>query len=457
MNHQEIFKRPVWQALLGLGIPSLISVLVTILYNLADMYFIGFLHDYTQTASVSLVMPVFSLLTAISMLLGSGGCTLIAQSLGAGDTESVRGYSSLCVWASVVLGLVVTTLCFGFCTPILRFLGANEEMWPYAQKYLLVLAAGAPAILLQSGLGSLVRGEGAIKPGLVSNFLSTLLNILLDPLFILAFDMGVVGAAVATVLANIAGVAFLAWYKRRSSLLLTFDPRAAAGYIRRLGKVAVLGMPNAVSNTLNGLASTFSNQLLVAYGTGAVAAMAAAGKSTMVVGIMQMGICMGVQPLIAYCYGGKDLPRLKEVMTKLLILTVGLGLALGGLGMLGSRILVGLFIQDAGVLALGQRMVLIQLISAPVVGLYYISNNFLQAAGRAVMATVASVLRQGVLLIPLLFLCDTLFGLMGIPAAHVISDLSSILIAGMLAVYTYRQVCKSLANVPETKHETFLF
>ena len=198
MQNQEIFKKPVWEAIFSMGIPSLISVLVMIIYNMADMYFIGFLNDYTQVAAVSLIMPVFSIMTAVSMLLGNGGCTLIAQALGAGEKKRARSYMSLCIWTAILLGVIIAGLIIVFSNPLLKFLGTNEEMWQYARNYMLILAVGSPAMLLNYEIACLVRGEGAIKPGLIANFVSTGMNILLDPVLILGVKMGVSGAALAT-------------------------------------------------------------------------------------------------------------------------------------------------------------------------------------------------------------------------------------------------------------------
>ena len=348
MQNQEIFKKPVWKAIFSMGIPSLISVLVMIIYNMADMYFIGFLNDYTQVAAVSLIMPVFSIMTAVSMLLGNGGCTLIAQALGAGEKKRARSYMSLCIWTAILLGVIIAGLIIVFSNPLLKFLGTNEEMWQYARNYMLILAVGSPAMLLNYAIACLVRGEGAIKPGLIANFVSTGMNILLDPVLILGVKMGVSGAALATVLSNVIGIVYLIWYKMHHEMILTFNPKPARESVRHLGRVFALGFPNAISNILNGFASTFSNQLLVLYGTSAVAAMAAAGKATMIVGLLQMGLCMGVQPLMAYYYGAGDMRRIKEVVMKLFILTLGIGVVFGAVGMLGSKALVGLFIQGFG-------------------------------------------------------------------------------------------------------------
>ena len=243
MQNQEIFKRPVWKAIFSMGIPSLISVLVMIIYNMADMYFIGFLNDYTQVAAVSLIMPVFSIMTAVSMLLGNGGCTLIAQALGAGEKKRARSYMSLCIWTAILLGVIIAGLIIVFSNPLLKFLGTNEEMWQYARNYMLILAVGSPAMLLNYTIACLVRGEGVIKPGLIANFVSTGMNILWDPVLILGVKMGVSGAALATVLSNVIGIVYLIWYKMHHEMILTFNPKPARESVRHLGRVFALGFP----------------------------------------------------------------------------------------------------------------------------------------------------------------------------------------------------------------------
>lgn len=177
--------------------------------------------------------------------------------------------------------------------------------------------------------------------------------------------------------------------------------------------------------------------------------MAAAGKATMIVGLLQMGLCMGVQPLMAYYYGAGDMRRIKEVVMKLFILTLGIGVVFGAVGMLGSKALVGLFIRDLEVVALGQKIVCIQLLSAPFAGIYYIGQNFMQATGNALMATITSVLRQGVLLIPLLYIMNAIMKMMGIPTAHVMADFISIVVTSVLTVIIYKKVKNQLKQKRE--------
>lgn len=408
---------------------------------MADMYFVGWIGDYAQVASVSLAMPVFSILMAVSTMIGNGGCTKIAQALGQHDKEKVQSYSALCVWASIIFGILFAVSCFLFCNPLLRFLGANEEMWDYTKSYLLILAAGAPIILLNHSLGGALRGEGEIKAGMLGGMLATAANIVLDPVFIIVLKLGVRGAAIATVLGNAIAVVYYFLYKASSKTDCVIEMRPSyARDIRALGSILALGLPNAISSILSGFAGTFSNQILVNYGTAAVAAMAAAGKAIMVTSMIQMGICMGIQPLLAYCYGSGDYKRLKEILQKVTILTTLLGTLLTFFIYFGREWVISLFIKDAEVVSLGASLVTYQLLMGPFIGIYYLATNFLQASGNATGASVASALRQGILLIPLLYLFSGLFQLEGLAIAHPVADGIAILFTGALSLYNYKKI-----------------
>lgn len=451
MGGGDLFRtKPVWNLIARMSVPALVSILVMLLYNMTDMYFLARTGDDAQVAAVSLVMPVFTLLMAISTMLGNGACTLIAQALGGEDMERAKTCSSLCVWGCAGFGLVFALLCFVFCGPLLDFLGANEDMRTYAQLYLLVLAAGAPVILLNHSLGGILRGEGAAKQGMVGGLVSTVTNIVLDPIFISALGLGVGGAAVATVLGNLAGAVYFLLYKKRRPSVLTLDIQYAKKNVRLLGSILALGLPNAVSSTLSGFAATFSNRLVVAYSTGAVAAMGAAGKVTMLITMVQMGVCMGVQPLMAYCHGARDHARMRETLQKLTLLTAALGLVLGMASFLAREWIVGLFLSDGELRALACHIVTITICSAPLMGFFYLGINYLQASGKALLATVVSALRQGVLLIPLLYLMEALFQLDGPPLAHVAADICSIFISLGCALWFLRQEERDAPPAPAT-------
>lgn len=438
-KQEQLFRdTSVWKAIFQMAVPSMVSIVVMIFYNMADMLFVGQTGDTAQVAAVSIVGPVFTVMMAIGTMLGGGGCVLIARTLGEKDDGKVKLYSSLCCWGSLVFGVIFTVLVLLFSTPLLHFLGANEEIWDYAKTYLTVLAIGAPVMIFTTGFGSIIRAEGAIKEGMIGNLLGTVTNIILDPVFILGLRLGVGGAAVATVLGNAVGAVYYVYYVKKKETNFTLSPVYARQDPWAIRKVLAIGIPNAMNSVLVGFASAVANQLLVQYGTNAVAAMAAAGKSTMVISMIQMGICMGVQPLLAYCYGEKNIPRIRETLVKLSALTIGIGLAVTVLCLANSRTVIALFLKDAEALALGQEIISLLVLSGPFLGLYYIGSNFLQAAGNAPLATLVSMLRQGIIFLPLLFLLNAAFGVKGNVLAHVISDIASAIIAVILALRQYR-------------------
>ena len=259
-------------------------------------------------------------------------------------------------------------------------------------------------------------------------------------LFILVLRKGVAGAAVATVIGNMVSSMFYLRYIIKKSVFLSISPRDAKRKPAALLHIIAVGLPNGISSILSGFASTFSNQLLAGYGTNAIAAMAAAGKATMVITMIQMGICMGVSPLLAYNYGAKNIPRLKEILMKTSILTFCFGLVATVGCFAGRDLLIGLFLKDTANAEIGKQMMFWLLIASPFLGFYYLSTNFLQAAGNAFLATIISVLRQGALLIPCLYGMHALMGLTGVAAAHTASDSISVITALLCLLSQYHKI-----------------
>lgn len=445
MQSERLFKEaPVWQAIGALVGPSVLSVLVMIIYNMTDLFFIGLLQDTALTAAVAVVGPVFTLASAGATVLGMGGCAVVAGSLGAGDRQDARCVSSLCGWCALLTGVLLAVVLNLFCEPILYLLGTNAEILPYATHYLRILALGAPAMIFSVSAATLLRADGAIRRGLVGNLAGSLTNILLDPLFILAFGWDIAGAAAATMLGNLVASGLYLHHILRRSDALSLRPSDALRCPTRLGRVLTLGLPNGVSSLLSGLAGSFSNRLLAAYGTNALAAMAAADKSAMVVTLVQMGICMGLQPLLSYNVGGRNLPRLRAVLSRSLGLTVGFGTLFSLFCLLAQRPLIGLFLSDPEAVFLARQLLPWLLAGSPLLGLYYLGINFLQAAGYAGSATLLSALRQGVLLVPALYGFHHLLGLPGLAAARAATDLFSAAIALLLFIMVWHKLTSSL-------------
>ena len=444
-KHEKLFRdQPVWQSIAILTVPALLSILVMIFYNMADTFFIAQLGDTAKVASVSIVSPVFSIIMALGTMLGIGASTVISVAFGAQDAEKAKNAASVCFYFGIALGAVVMILLLVFTDPLLRFLGTQPEMWDDAKQYLRVLALGTVLMLTASTTSALIRAEGAVKEGMIGNLAGTVTNILLDPLFILVFGWGVTGAAVATVLGNLVATCCYLFYIKRHAAVVSLDLKRAIKSPAVLGSILALGVPNGVSTFLSGFASTFSNQLLSTHGTDAIAAMSAASKASMMISLVQMGICMGVQPLMAYNYGAKNQARLKESLQKTALLTVLVGLTATAVCFFFRRWVIGLFLKEEAVAALGERMILWLIAGAPFLGFVYLSTNFLQATKRAGAAIVVSLLRQGLILIPLLYLFHALFGLYGIAASHLATDVLAAALSMLIFVIYYRRMRKEL-------------
>ncbi len=441
MKNEVLFRdKPVWNAIFSLAIPACITIMIMTIYNMADMFFIGMIRDTAQVAAVSIVSPMFSLIMAAATMLGAGGCSVVANAIGVGKVEEAKTFSSLCCAASLSIGIICMIVILLATTPILIVLGANNDIMKPAYTYMRMLAVGSPFMLFATGFASILRAEGAIKEGLIGNLIGTVLNIVLDPIFILVFHKGVAGAAIATVIGNVVGSAFYLYFIVKKAAVLSVNPKYAMRNPKALLYIIAIGLPNGISSLLSGVASTFSNKLLSTYGTNAIAAMAAAGKVVMVISMIQMGICMGVQPLMAYNYGAKNTQRLKEILKKLAILTVVLGSIVTITCFMARKSLIGMFLKEAKVAALGESVVPYLILVSPLIGIYYLSTNFLQAAVKALPATIISVLRQGGILIPCLYLMEHFMGFMGIAAAHAVADLISVIVAAIAIAWILREI-----------------
>ena len=251
MKNEALFRTgSVWKSIFSMAVPSIIIILVMVLYNMADMFFVGCLGDTAQVAAVSVVGPVFSILAAVATMLGAGSSAIIARCFGAGEIEQGKTCSSLCFWTSFFLGVLVSIGLLVGRVPLLGMLGSNAEIFPYAERYLQVLALGAPFFILSNSMAMLVRAEGAVKEGMIGNLLGTLVNCIFDPLFILVLNFGVSGAAAASVLGNLVATACYLRYIVKHGTVLTVDFRPALKKPQMLGELLAIGLPNGISSQL---------------------------------------------------------------------------------------------------------------------------------------------------------------------------------------------------------------
>ncbi len=451
-RQKEIFESDnLWKSIMSMVIPALLAILVMLLYNLADMVFVGQTGDTAQVAAVSIVGPVFNLIMAVAMLLSAGGTVIISKDLGAKEEEHAQQISATCIWGALILRVLSSVMIIGFNRPLLLFLGTTTDTYSYAKTYMVILAIGAPFLLISNMLGQLLRAEGAVKEGLIGNLTGTLVNIILDPVFILTMGMGVSGAAIATVLGNIVATMYYLRYMRKKAIVLNMKLSNAMKNPLLIFSVMVLGLPNAVSTVLSGFANSFANQLLSKYGSDTIAANAAAGRINQIIVMVLMGICMGAQPLISYNYGAGNLKKLSGIMKRILLFSVVVGTVTTICVIALRSAAIGLFLKDEAVVALAESIISLLMLSSPFLGFFYLSTNFLQATGRAMGATVISTLQKGALLIPLLFLLESFSGFYGIIYAYIAADFSAVVIASIALFISWIKVKKQL--MPKCRNE----
>lgn len=444
MKTEELFERaPVWKSIFKMCLPTVVIMLVMTVYNMADMVFVGQTGIAAQVAAVSLASPFFLLQMTLSTWIGGGGCTVISAALGAKNTEKAKAAGAACILLSLVGGILLGGAALLFPNTFLHFFGADAATWDYTAQYLQILALGTPVIVFSNVFANLVRAEGAVQTAVLLNMLGTVANIILDPLFISGLNLGVQGAAIATVFGNIFTACGLLFYLRRRDTILTLNMRKAFHMPHVFREIFALGIPGSVSNLLMSAVNTITNRIVIAYGADTVAEMGAGGKAGMIVAMVVMAIALGVQPMFAYLYGAGNTARLRETFRKSGILAVSLGIVLSVVCFIFRFPICGLFLKDEALVASAAHITALGLLGMPLIGVYYLAVNYLQSVGKAAQASVLSVLRQGAVYVPLLLSLHGLFGLFGVFYAAPAADIFSTLLAVFLL---YRAIKKDLVS-----------
>lgn len=434
-NNRELFEdAPVGKAVAVMAVPTMISMLVVVIYNMADTFFIGQTGDPMQVAAVSLATPVFMVFMALGNLFGIGGSSAISRALGERKPDRARNISSFCCYGSLGLGIFMALVFLTGMNGILKLIGASENTVGYARNYLSYIAFGGPFIMFGTAFGNILRGEGASKESMIGNMIGTVTNIVLDPVMILVFRWGVAGAAIATVIGNMAASAYYLQYflRKKSSLSIRFKDFRMGDRIAV--SVASIGIPASLNNILMSCANIVLNHVLAGYGDTPVAAMGVAMKANMLVVLLQIGLCAGIQPLIGYNYGAGNKKRLMKVFWFTGACAVVMGTLLTVFMVIAREGIIQAFINDEAVIDYGIRMVIALQISGPVIGILFLCINVLQGMGKALPSLILTICRQGLIFIPLVFLLNGLFGLEGVIYAQPGADFVSIVLASLICM-----------------------
>ena len=451
LKNIDVFeKEPVPVAVLKLAIPTVLSMIVAVFYNMVDTFFVGMTNDKFQVAAVSVATPVFLFFMAAGNIFGVGGSSFLSRALGEKKYDKVKKISSFCLYSGIFVGILGAVLMFSFMTQILNAVGTSENTFGFAKEYLSWIAYGGPVIVVSTAFTNLIRGEGAAQSSMKGMMAGTIANIILDPIFILdsflgipCLGFGVAGAAIATVLGNIISIIFFFIHVCKPTSVLSLNPKYFQIRNGILKGVLLIGLPASITNILMSLSSIVMNKFLVTYGDAAVAGMGLAMKANMLVIFVQLGFGMGIQPLVGYNYGAKNYHRMKNSMKFAVLCNVIAGVALTALYFIFTRQIISIFFkEDETVLAIGVKMLRALMLSTPVIGIQFVLNFSFQAMGKAKESLTLAISRQGFIFLPAIIVFDHFFQLNGLIFAQPVADLCSITLALIMFAFMNKEFKK---------------
>lgn len=439
-NSQELFESAsIPKAFLKLTIPTVLSKLVMVLYNLVDTWFISATNDTALVAAVSLCLPVLSTLSAIGDVWGVGGSALMSRLFGEGKQEKAKQVSALCFYGGLACGVIAVAVMFLWQEPLLNILGVDPTTYTYAVEYYRIMALGGPAVILCCVTMHMLRTEGLATESMLGSIVGTVVHIVLVPLLIFRMDMGIAGAAWATVWGYAANLAANLWYMLRRCRLSTLSPRAVQVRWETLSPVMSIGIPAALTTFMQSVALTLTNRYLLIYGTEQVAAYGIAMKLVMMAMMFQVGFSFGAQPLIGYNYAKTDRTRFKAILKfNYSFMTVVSLICAVLIGAFAPQ-LMGFFMDDAAIVAAGTDLVRYQAAGLVFAGIVLVSTTVFRSAGKPVESLLLSISRQGVVYAVVLVAANALAGYQGILAAQPVADV----VSAIAAAFILRPLLKS--------------
>ena len=398
-NQMDAFRSmPVGRAVLKNAVPAMAAMLMVLVYNLADTFFIGQTHDDILVAAVSLATPVFLIFMAVGTVFGIGGTSVISRALGEGRRDYARQVCSFCMWSCVGVGIVLSVLFLLFMDPILALVGASADTWEPTKTYLTIVALCGPFVLIANCYNNVIRAEGESTKAMMGQVIGNLTNVVLDPIMILTFDWGIAGAAIATVIGNVVGAGYYILYFLRGRSTLSVHPRDFRAGDGVCSGVLSIGIPASLGSLLMSLSQIVVNSRMAGYGDMALAGIGVAMKVTMITGMLCIGFGQGVQPLLGYCVGAGLRDRFQKVMRFSLWSALALSVVMTAACYLLTGQIVSAFLTEAEAYDYAVRFVYILLTTSVLFGVFYVFSNALQAMGAATEALVVNLSRQGIIL-----------------------------------------------------------
>ena len=448
MQNELFESASVPKAYMKLALPVVLSMMVSLVYNMVDTYFIALTGKQELVAGVSLAAPIFTLMIAFGDIFGLGGSSLISRLFGEKREEEAKRASAFCLWAAIGFGIFVTIVLLVFRTPILKLLGTDAATFEYAGEYYTWIAVGAASIILGLVPSNILRTEGLATQAMAGSILGSIVNIILDPVFIFGLGQGAAGAAMATVIGNVIADVYYIYVMSKKAKRLSVSLKEIKIPGTMIRDILVIGIPASITNLMQSIMIMITNHYLIAYGTDKVAAMGIALKANMISAFILVGFAFGGQPLVGYNYGARNKKRLKEILRFAYLFEAGLALVFTILISVFAPAIIKIFMNQSDIITNGAMMLRFQQLGMVFMAVTLVSTCVCQSVGSAVGAFVLSISRQGVLYAILLIVLNRIFGYTGIIATQACADVLTALIA--LAII--RKVLGGMKNEIQYDH-----
>ena len=431
---------PIPKALMALGIPIMIGMLINALYNLVDAYFVSGLGK-SQMGAISVVFPLGQVVVGLGLMFGNGAASYLSRLLGRGDKDTADKVASTALYSSILIGAIIILLSAIFLKPILVMLGATETIMPYALTYARIYVLSCVFNVFNVTMNNIVSSEGAAKTTMCALLLGAVLNIGLDPLFIYTLDMGVEGAAIATAISQMVSTLVYLTYVLRKKSVFSFSIKEFSPTRQMITEILKIGVPTLVFQLLTSLSIALINRASSNYGDSVIAGMGAVTRVTSMGTLVVFGFLKGFQPIAGFSYGAKKFDRLREAIKTSIIWSTSFCLVVGLVMAVFSTQIISQFTEgDNQMILVGQKSLFANGITFILFGFYTVYSSLFLALGKGVAGFFLGACRQGVCFVPVILLLPMVWGMNGILYAQPIADVISVVITVFMALHLHREL-----------------
>ena len=430
---------PVPKALVSLGIPIMIGMLINALYNLVDAYFVGGLGE-SPMGAISIVFPLGQVVVGLGLMFGNGAASYLSRLLGRDDKDTANKVASTALYSSVIIGAILIIIATIFLKPILTLLGATDTIMPYALTYARIYIISCIFNVFNVTMNNIVASEGAAKTTMCALLLGAIINIGLDPLFIYTFDMGVAGAAIATVISQFVSTLVYLSYAFRKKSTFTFSIKAFEPTKQIFMEILKIGVPTLTFQLLTSLSIALINRASSGYGDSVIAGMGAVTRITSMGTLVVFGFLKGFQPIAGFSYGAKNFNRLREAIRTSILWSTIFCIIVGLLMFLFSEQIIAQFANgNEAMISVGKKSLMANGVSFFLFGFYTVYSSLFLALGKGTAGFILGACRQGICFVPVIFLLPIIWGMNGILYAQPIADILSVIITVFMALNLHKQ------------------